>query len=95
MSDATGRILPWWYNQSDPRCPDPHKMNYGPVRPLLKEPRPQPPYVEGPPAPPVWESKEAIAELYKLLDSVGCKLEISATGDKLANKNDQKRRQQG
>ena len=76
VSDTSGRILPWWANPGDPNSPDPLKMNYGPVRPNLKEPKKQPPYVEGPPGPPQWESKETIEALYKLLDSVGCRLEL-------------------
>ena len=89
VSDTIGKIPPWWYNESDPRAKDPNQMKYGPVRPSLKEPRPQPPYVEGPPCPHEWESHEAIEELYKILDKVGCKLEVSDF--KLGNKDQQKK----
>ncbi len=77
VCDDGGRILPWWFNASDPNAKDPHAMNYRPVHPDLKDPRPQPPVVEGPPCPHVWESHEAIEELYKLLDTVGCRIEIT------------------
>ncbi len=94
ICDDGGRILPWWPNPTDPNARDPNKMNYRSVRPNLQEPRPQPPYEEGPPCPHVWESHETIEQLYKILDKVGCKLEINdIRSDKMGNK-DQKRRQQ-
>ena len=98
VCDDANRILPWWYNRADPNCPDPNNMNYQSVRPPppCKDPRPQRPEIEGPHGPPVWESHETIKELYKLLDSVGCKLQVNVSdirSDKLGNK-DQKRKQQ-
>jgi hypothetical protein len=87
MSDEGGRILPWWPNPLDPdfqNSPDPYNMYYKPVRPDLKEPKAQRAVVEGPPCPHVWESHEAIEELYKLLDTVGCRFQadLKKTTDK-------------
>ena len=98
VSDAGGRILPWWFMDGDPNAgPLLDRMNFKPVKPVLKlgmNPRPQPPYVEGPDGPPKWESKETIEALYRMLDKVGCKLETSdIRSDKLGNK-DQQRKQQ-
>lgn len=77
VCDSGGKIPPWWFNQSDPNARDPDAMHYRSVRPDLKDPRPQPPYVEGPPCPHEWESHESIEELYKILDKVGCKMEYT------------------
>ena len=82
VSDHGGRILPWWPNPADHNSPDPNKMEYKQVKPDLKPPsghilKPGE-GVEGPPGPPVWESLETIKALYKMLDTVGCKLQISA-----------------
>lgn len=98
VSDAGGRIMPWWAHPSHmghANAKDPNKMSYRSVKPDLKEPKKQPPFVEGPPCPHEWESHETIEELYKILDKVGCKLQISdiQNSNKSGNK-DQKRKQQ-
>ena len=95
-SDAGGRILPWWPNPSNPNSPDPNQMNYKPVKPDLKEPTGQRlkpgEGVDGPPGPPVWESAETIEKLYKLLDSVGCRLQLSQYKNDKSRDNEQKQR---
>ena len=95
ISDDMGRILPWWFCDNFPNANELlNNMNYRLVKPTLKEPRAQPPYVEGPPCPHEWESHESIEELYKILDTVGCKLDVSDIRlDKVGNK-DQKKKQQ-
>ena len=87
--EMIAQCAPIKYVEGNPKARDPNQMKYGPVRPSLKEPRPQPPYVEGPPGPPKWESHEIIEELYKILDKVGCKLDV--TDYKMANKDQQKK----
>ena len=47
------------------------------------------PFFTGPPGPPVWESAESIKQLYKLLDSVGCKLAVNLSNNKSDNKDQQ------
>ena len=46
----------------------------------------------GPHGPPAWETAEDIAALYKLLDSVGCKLQVNLSDIK-RDKKDQARNQ--
>lgn len=93
--DTDQCILPWWRNPADRNAPDPNDMHYRSVRPDLKEPRPRPPDAEGPPCPHIWETHEAIDQLYQMLDTVGCRILVSDVRlDKLGNL-DQQRRQRG
>ena len=73
-TDCSGRILPLWYNQSDPRAQDSSDWRWSPVHPDLYVPN-IPPEVAGPDPPPVWESMEDIRMLIEYLRSMGCRVE--------------------
>merc|ERR1719447_438486 len=57
-----------------------------------KDPQNVRPDIDGPHGPPAWETAEDIAALYKLLDSVGCKLQVNLSDIK-RDKKDQARNQ--
>ena len=81
--DGTGRILPMWYNKSDPRSRDSRDWSWKPVHPDLHEPD-FPPRGKSPEPTPVWEKEEDIHRLIKWLRSLGChvsQVDIRAQSD--------------
>ena len=71
---CTCRILPWWFNKSDPNARDSSDWCWTPVHPNLFVPE-LPPMTKCPDPPPVWETDEDIAAIVKLLRSMGCRME--------------------
>jgi len=72
-TDCSGRILPRWYNQEDPRAKDSSDWRWTPVHPDLYVPD-IPQEVASPDPPPVWESLEDIQMLIEWLRSMGCRV---------------------
>jgi len=73
-TDASGRILPLWYNKIDPKARDSSDWRWRPVNPDLYVPN-IPPEQDSPDPPPVWESIEDIQRLVEWLRSMGCMVE--------------------
>ena len=70
--DDDGRICPWWKNPADRRLIDwdPYSLFQRPVAPDYPAAPPRPERPKSPDGPPVWESDEVIAALYKMLAEV-------------------------
>ena len=73
VSDASGRILPKWHNQQDPRSRDSSDWRWKPVHPDLYVPD-LPPRSSSPEPPPIWETQDDIVRLIKWLRSMGCRV---------------------
>ncbi len=69
-ADEFGRICPKWRNPKDGRDWDPWSLFYAPVHPDYPEAKRRPDRAKSPDGPPVWESDEVIAALYKMLAEV-------------------------
>ena len=68
------RILPWWFNKSDPHAKESTDWQWSPVHPNLFVPEVQP-RSKSPEPPIIWESSEDIATIVKLLRSMGCRMD--------------------
>jgi len=86
ITDCSGRILPLWYNQSDPRSEDSTDWRWTPVHPDLYVPN-IPPDVASPDPPPVWESLDDIRMLIEFLRSMGCKVSHAEETSQTEKKN--------
>jgi len=73
-TDASGRILPWWFNKSDPHAKESSDWRWAPVHPNLFVPE-VPPRSKSPDPPIIWETSEDIATIVKLLRSMGCRMD--------------------
>jgi hypothetical protein len=82
LSGATVRlrILPWWYNKSDPRARDASDWRWKSVHPDLYVPE-NPARSKSPAPTPVWETAEDIMAIVQLLRSMGCRMEEVKTVD--------------
>ena len=88
--DGTGRILPMWYDKSDPRSRDSRDWSWKPVHPDLYEPD-FPPRGKSPESTPAWEKEEDIDRLIKWLRSLGChvsQVDIRARSDSAQTEGD-------
>jgi len=73
-TDKMGRILPVWFNESDPNAVNSINWSFSPVIPELTDPPSRPPRTDSPPCPHVWEDHQTIGELIELLKSMGCRI---------------------
>jgi len=78
VSDSSGRILPWWFNKSDPHAVDATGWCWKAVHPELYIPN-IPDTGRGgaktPEGPLIWETTEHLVSVVKMLRSMGCRME--------------------
>jgi len=80
VSDTFARILPWWYNPTDPNARDSSDWRWKSVHPDLFVPE-LAARSKSPDPPPVWETTEDIRALILLLRSMGSRVEDEVAVD--------------